>query len=333
MTRDRWRTGYGLAAGLMALGLATVLFSPLPFIIAAALPACLSAILALFALSSLINHDLHPPDARQPAPGDPWQCEQVSFADGDVETRGLFLHPQSPNGATICWVHGTGDDKAKFKWVLLRELTRRGFNVFTFDLPGHGDHPLPFSLPQALTAVPSALDYLTSRSDVDPTRIGVMGVSLGGALVIRTLAEEQAVAALCLLEIPCSVHVTPWLYVREAIGAATLAALEVFADCSPFNLLHFFLTQRGGLFVRPLEQVFDSLAPARHITALPSRPLLIVYGGRDAVAPPSHAERLFCNARSPKEKRCINPASHVSLIFMSETARVVGDWFEKVLSP
>ncbi len=331
LTGSCWTAGYGLAAGLVMVGLAIVILTPLPFVIVCALPAFLSTAIALFGISSIVNHGLQPPDARRPAPDDPWQCEEVTFADGDVETRGLFLRPRTPNGATICWVHGTGDDKAKFKWVLLRELTRRGFTVFTFDLPGHGEHPRPFSLPQALTAVPSAMAYLTNRPDINPDRLGVMGVSLGGALTIRALADGHSVGALCLLEIPCSVRVTPSLYVREAIGAATLQAMEVFADCSPFNLLHFFLTQKGGLFVQSLEQVFDFLAPARYISSLPSLPLLIVYGGRDAVAPPDHAARLFHSARPPKEKRCIRPASHVSLIFMSETAHVVGEWFEQVL--
>jgi alpha-beta hydrolase superfamily lysophospholipase len=251
-----------------------------------------------------------------------------------VQTPALMLKPAQPNGGCVCWVHGSGDGKAQFKWTLLRALTRRGFAVFTFDLPGHDEHPTPFSLPEALTAVPAALSYLAQRPDLDRERIGLMGVSLGGALAIRALAEASASGsgvplpkAVCLLETPCALRPGSWVYVLETLGMTTLQALDVFRDTSSANLLRLYLTHPRPKLAEPVEWVFDDLCPARYVAEMPSVPLLIVSGTRDPIARRWHGERLYERAKEPKAWHIVRFASHFSLTFLAETARLVGDWF------
>jgi pimeloyl-ACP methyl ester carboxylesterase len=335
LTRGHRVLGSLLGVALIGGGLVLAAARPLAVVALCALPAAVAAMLLLAALSSWINRDLHPPDARMPGPDDPWTCERAWFSDGGLYTAALYLRPSRPSGAAVCWVHGTGDGKAHYKWSIARALTRRGIGVLTFDLPGHGEHPRAFSLPGALTAVPAALDYLAGRPDVDAGRVGLMGVSLGGALAIRALAEAgpsgPGPAAVCLLQTPCALWLSLGLYAREALGVAALPALALFADTSVANLLQAYRSHPRARFAQPIEWIFDDLAPARYVAQLPRVPLLFVYGRRDHVAPSHHGRRLYARARGAKEWQLVRGASHLSLIFAEETAQRVGEWFARRL--
>ncbi|MFN2133393.1 MAG: alpha/beta hydrolase [Anaerolineae bacterium] len=335
LARGNRVAGHLLGAALLGGGLVAAVAPPLWLVATCALPAVVTAMALLAVLSSWINPDLAPPDARMPGSADPWTCERVWFSDNGLRTPALYLRPSQPSGAAVCWVHGTGDDKAQYKWPLVRALTRRGIGVLTFDLPGHGEHPRSFSLPGALTVVRSALTYLAGRLDVDEGRVGLMGISLGGALAIRALAEAGAAgprpAAICLLQTPCALWLGPVLYAREAFGVAALPALAFFADTSVANLWRAYRHHPRPRFGQPIEWVFDDLAASRYIACLPQVPLLLIYGRRDPIAPPWHGRRLFSRTRGPKEWRLVRGTSHLSLIFATQTRETVGEWFARTL--
>ncbi len=77
--------------------------------------------------------------------------------------------------------------------------TRRGYHVLAFAGPGQGsalrDQKLLFR-PDWDAVVTPAVDRLLHRADVDPDRIALMGMSLGGLLAPRAAATEHRVAAL-----------------------------------------------------------------------------------------------------------------------------------------
>jgi pimeloyl-ACP methyl ester carboxylesterase len=197
-------------------------------------------------------------------------------------------------------------------------------------LPGHGDRlDQPCGVLSGRNTVSSALDFLRQHAGVDPERIGLMGVSLGGALSIHALAAGQRVKALALLEVPCSLSVTKQLWWREALSAISIPTLNIFRDCSLGGLKR--IWSPASRFSCSLEEMFDQLRPDEVISELPSLPLLIVGGGRDPIAPIAHSNRLFRRANEPKTQHIIEPASHVTLIFMAKTVNLVTDWFAEVL--
>lgn len=55
-----------------------------------------------------------------------------------------------------------------------------GLATFTIDMPGTGENPLLSSDPKAERTFSAAIDHLQGRSDIDGTRIGVLGGSFGG---------------------------------------------------------------------------------------------------------------------------------------------------------
>jgi pimeloyl-ACP methyl ester carboxylesterase len=78
---------------------------------------------------------------------------------------------------------------------------RRGYNCLTFDGPGQGrvirEQGIPFR-PDWETVVTPVVDYALARPEVDPGRLILMGMSLGGYLAARAAAFEGRLAALVL---------------------------------------------------------------------------------------------------------------------------------------
>jgi dienelactone hydrolase len=76
---------------------------------------------------------------------------------------------------------------------------RRGYHVLAFAGPGQGsalrDQQLLFR-PDWDAVVTAAVDWLLARPDVDPNRIALMGMSMGGQLAPRAAAAEHRLAAL-----------------------------------------------------------------------------------------------------------------------------------------
>jgi dienelactone hydrolase len=116
-------------------------------------------------------------------------------------------------------LHGTGGTKAD-EVSLLRELAARGFIGVAIDGRYHGErtkagrgtaeydaaivaawnhpgeHPFYFD---SVWDVMRLIDYLQTRDDVDPTRIGLYGVSKGGIETYLTAAVDPRVA----VAVPC----------------------------------------------------------------------------------------------------------------------------------
>ena len=78
---------------------------------------------------------------------------------------------------------------------------RRGYNCLAFDGPGQGGvirrQKLPFRHDWEKVVTP-VVDYVLTRSEVDPSRLALMGLSLGGYLAARAVAFERRITA-CIL--------------------------------------------------------------------------------------------------------------------------------------
>ena len=81
------------------------------------------------------------------------------------------------------------------RWVTDAAI-KRGFNALTFDGPGQGMtlrlQGLPFR-PDFENVMKPVLDFVDGLSDVDSSRIGVMGMSFGGFQVPRAAAADHRI--------------------------------------------------------------------------------------------------------------------------------------------
>ncbi|MFH1069716.1 MAG: hypothetical protein V1794_08885 [Candidatus Glassbacteria bacterium] len=152
------------------------------------------------------------------------------------------------------------------------------------------------------------LDYLSSKPEVDTSRITVLGASFGVPFAAIT-ALDQRVKGLVLV-----------------YGGADLERLI------DWNL-------RKRIKLRPLRKLSSFLLgaaaspyePAAYIGRLAPRPLLMVNSSQDEKIPAELARKLFLCARGPKELIWLE-GSHIhprNRTLLDEISRTVSDWLVK----
>ena len=117
--------------------------------------------------------------------------EDVKFTTSDgLELEGWYI--PSKNGAAVIAFPGRNGPQRP-----ARMLARHGYGVLLFDRRGEGrSEGEPNSWGWGGDAdVKAAIDYLQRRPDVDPERIGGIGLSVGGEMMIETAAETDELAA------------------------------------------------------------------------------------------------------------------------------------------
>lgn len=106
----------------------------------------------------------------------------------------LSSHPR----ATIIMHSGFDGSAEEMHFIGARAAAERGYNVLAFDGPGQFGplhrEGLTFR-PDWEKVVTPALDFALKLPSVDPGRIALMGVSLGGLLAPRAAAFEKRIAA------------------------------------------------------------------------------------------------------------------------------------------
>jgi uncharacterized protein len=118
--------------------------------------------------------------------------EEVAFTTSDgLRLQGWFVPPR--NGATVVAFPGrSGPQKHA------RMLVRHGYGVLLFDRRGEGvseGDPNAFGWHGERDLLAAAA-FLRSRADVDPERIGGIGLSVGGEMLIRAAADSDAFKAI-----------------------------------------------------------------------------------------------------------------------------------------
>lgn len=122
--------------------------------------------------------------------------EDVTFETPDGLTLGAWYIP-SKNGAAVITVHGSGGDRMKTMDESL-VLARHGYGVLMIDVEGFGEsegRSNSFGWAGA-GDVHAAVDYLQSRDDVDPDRIGGLGLSMGAEVLIHAAGESDELRAI-----------------------------------------------------------------------------------------------------------------------------------------
>jgi uncharacterized protein len=117
--------------------------------------------------------------------------EDVTFETADgLELEGWYV--PSKNGAAVIAFPGRNGPQAK-----TRMLARHGYGVLLFDRRGEGrSDGEPNSWGWGGEAdIKAAIAYLQRRPDVDPDRIGGIGLSVGGEMMIEAAAETDELAA------------------------------------------------------------------------------------------------------------------------------------------
>ncbi|HXQ24857.1 MAG TPA: alpha/beta fold hydrolase [Candidatus Acidoferrales bacterium] len=118
-----------------------------------------------------------------------------SFPLADGSTREGWLFPGLRGAPAIVVCHGYLSQRADVL-TLVTALQDHQFNVFLFDFIGHGTSVGVTTLGYRETGeLRSAVRAILGRDDVDPQRLGLWGVDMGGYAVLEVAATDPRVTA------------------------------------------------------------------------------------------------------------------------------------------
>ncbi len=139
------------------------------------------------------------------------------------------------------------------------------------------------------------MEYLKQRPEVDRTRIGVLGFSMGAAATIQAAARSRDIAAV-VADSAYSTFLDAAKYSFQLVTRMPHFPIAAIAMAWAKWIVNFDASQ-----LRPLD-VIGRIAP---------RPILIMHGALDAIVPVRHADLLFKAAGEPKELWIAADAQHV----------------------
>ncbi len=213
--------------------------------------------------------------------------ENVSFRTSDgLKLAGWYV--PSKNRAAVIMLSAGGRNGPQ---AHARMLARHGYGVLIFDPRGTGESEGDPYRWGGERDVKAALAYLQRRPDVDPKRIGGLGLSLGGELMLQTAGETKALRAV----------------VSEGAGIRSIREQMEKRGALKWLSAPFWATQTAAI------TVFSNHAPPPNLKDLVARisprPLFLIYSGR-----PVGGEELnttfYAAAGEPKTLWKIGDASH-----------------------
>lgn len=216
--------------------------------------------------------------------------ETVSFQVAGVTLRG-DLHMPGPGAPCVVLCHGLEAHKDTEKWrTFAHNLAGAGFAALRFNFRGCGEGSEcsdgafeETTVTSRVQDLKAALDFLGTQ-DVDHGRIGAVGSSLGGSVVIA--AEDPRLKVLVLL------------------ATAALMGLRAIDPSVEFRLLPSGLRLHRR-FTEDAKQYDLPAALARQ-----SKPVLILHGSVDELVPVEQAHTLYDSAAQPKRLSIIQGGDH-----------------------
>ncbi|HEX5114429.1 MAG TPA: alpha/beta fold hydrolase [Pseudonocardiaceae bacterium] len=154
---------------------------------------------------------------------------RVEFAGDGIDLVGHLRVPDRPGPAVVLTGPFTGvKEQVVGRYAEL--LTAAGFVTLAFDHRGFGESGGRRGHEDSqgkLADLRAAVDLLAARAEVDPDRIGVVGICLGGGYAVRAAAADPRLAA--VVGIAGGYNSPGWLVDRMGLDTYR-SALRSFVD-------------------------------------------------------------------------------------------------------
>lgn len=221
------------------------------------------------------------------------QMERIEVPYEGAALPAYFLPAEKRGGRAPTVVLFDGLDNCKEMSVLFAglEFARRGFNTLAIDGPGQGEAlrlRKIHSRHDYEVAGTAAYEYIASRPDVDPRRVGVMAYSFGGYYAPRIAAFEHRYAACVVL------GTVAWdIHAKQVERKRLIETNPKATSQSAFQLPWVLGVKDMAEAVEAVKR-FSLADCAQHIKC----PLLITHGVNDRLASPDDAVKLCAAAGS-----------------------------------
>ena len=203
MTGPRYgrRRERGLLAGLSRLlGELRSPNTPRAKIIVVVLAVLVFSFLSLSALGGFfLSRAMNPLQAGETI--DPTQflgnAQTVEFTGPDGLQHSSWFFPGLRTAPVLVLCHGYKSSRSEIL-TLATSLQQHRYNVFVFNFAGHGESPVGYTTLGSREAeeLRAAVDMLAKRTDMDTTRIGLWGYSMGAYAVLQVATHSPRVQAI-----------------------------------------------------------------------------------------------------------------------------------------
>lgn len=207
-------------------------------------------------------------------------AESISLVSSDgIDLTGWWVPVSSPKAIVII-LHGMDGLDASSLLPQAVFLSEAGYSVFVQDMRAHGRSGgdrigLAFEEPQDVIPI---LNWVSTQPELNDTPVVLLGLSMGGAVAIRTAAIRSDVDAV--------ISVSAYASIDKMIGQG-MRLMDF-----PEALIQFFVpfSKLGMLTVYGEWPAYAS--PLRDISKIEERPVLLMHGSMDQQIPVENAYEL-----------------------------------------
>jgi len=235
----------------------------------------------------------------------------------------LYLPDGDAPYPTVCVCHGIpakiADLTNRGYALLAEQICRHGFAVLIFNFRGKGKSGGNLDILGWVRDLKAAIDYLSALSEVDKSRLYLLGFSGGAAVSVYLAAQDKRLSAV-------------------AAGACP-AEFSFFTRVDDPQVLIDHFRSIGAIrdsdFPPSIEEWlngFKVVRPIDYIAGIAPRPLLLVQGSADETVSVGHARRLYAKAGEPKKLVIVEGAGH-RLRQDERAVAVVIEWLESLAPP
>ncbi len=263
------------------------------------------------------------------------QIESVEVPYGDTSLPALFVHPDRQVGGrpapAVVFFDGFDITKEIQYFKGVPNLAARGIGCLIVDGPGNGESIRFRNLPliaETEKYATAAYDYLAARKEIDPKRIGVMAISLGGYYAPRAASLEPRFAA-CIAWGAQWDYYDTWKRRFDLLDSGTVPSLSV----PPEHLMWVFGVSSREAAMKKLEGFrLDGIVQKMRC------PFLLTHGAGDEQIPLTIAQKCF-DAVGSKQKtlkvftREEGGFHHCQVDNITIGTSYMWDWLEETLKP
>ena len=227
------------------------------------------------------------------APGDPVPFNLVEWTSFDgAKIQGWYALPRSPKPASgypaVVWVHGgpASQTRANFR-TDMQMLLDQGFAVMMPNIRGSTGYGREYLVADEVDKRPDVMEdlaagraWLADRLEIDAERIGIMGQSYGGWIVLAAVTLQPEL----------------WKAAVNYYGIADFVTL--LERTGPWRRDH---RAREYGFPETDAELFQCISPIHHVGNVVA-PLLVLHGDRDPRVP-MHESDQFVDAMEQRQKR------------------------------
>lgn len=230
--------------------------------------------------------------------------EKITIPFPDADLVGLLSIPARTPAPLVIVLPGL-DSTKETRHGGRGPLLRRGMAVLSLDGPGQGEMSTKLPIRHDFeVAVSAAIDALGERDDIDTTRVGLIGASLGGYYACRAAAFETRVTAAVA---NCGPY--DWIACWDELPEVTRGAFRHYSWSD------------SDEEAREKAKSLDLTGVAEKIT----QPLVVVHGMLDPLIGVEHAQRIADEAPNAT-LLTVDDATHGVSNLAYKFAPWVNDW-------